>query len=384
MQASSLTSSELTDMLDRLAPMGGLARSTSLRTLLEDEKVHGTRERDASAPRPDFYYFKPGSKYLLVEDATGKHRTIMVKEYGYSMKEQPEFPVLYESFLRVPVTATSLVPTEDIRERAWALYVEQKPYKGERPPGGELRRSTSLRSIPGTPSLPEPLPYHNASGNSVVITSNIASTSNANFSPAYPGGISPFAAGKDKSMFHLSKRIQVLKGNASRGIAGMRRQSNSSGTDEFAAPTRRASTGQPEPTVPAKTFMTQEQVVRMLQQAREPAKPIPLTKAQRIANREKVDAGQKVKEQDSAPGYCENCRVRYSSLASVSTISSVWISLIVAVAYDLKEAPQIRRRRYEFYRSRPPNQPTCATEKSQFPQVSLPSLLGTARQKRSM
>jgi regulatory subunit for Cdc7p protein kinase len=280
-----------------------LAAADSLHTLLEDEKLHGTRERDLTAPRPGHYYFKPGSKYLLVEDATGKHRTVLVKEYTYT-KDGPEYPVLYDSFLRPSSSNQNGIAPEKVRARAWALYVERQSFEGEHPPG-ELRRATSLRTFPGTPKLPEPSPYQNASGNSVAITSNIASTSTANHSP-YLIGLP--AAAKDKVMAQMSKRVQVLKGNAARR----------NGTD-FGLPNRRATTGDLSHTgFRTKTIMTQDQVVAMLQQARAPVKDAKVTYEMRWENRRRVEAGLKGRDQDTAPGYCENCRLRYTDLSVVS------------------------------------------------------------------
>lgn len=305
-------------MLDRICPAQPIVKQTkeSLRTLLEDEKIHGTKERDLTAPRKDFYYFKPGSKFVLVEDATGRHRPIMAKEYfsqsGADTKDALEWPILHQSFMRISGHNQTNIPTKKLRDRAWALYVERKAFEGERPPC-ELRRATSMRNIPGTPKLPQAQPYANASGNSVVITSNIASTSCANPSPfgahlGIPGlGL---GASKDRALAQMSKRVQVLKGNAR--LAAFRRPQTQP-DDIFAVPQRRASTGMPPQ---QKQFMTQQQVVNMLRQARE-ARHEEVAPEIRAANRAKVDKNAHCKDQDSSAGYCENCRVRFRNLAMV-------------------------------------------------------------------
>ncbi|WWD05102.1 hypothetical protein V865_003174 [Kwoniella europaea PYCC6329] len=302
------TVKKLADLLSRISPVEN-TNHDSLSTLLEDERINGTRERDLSAPRPDYYYFKPGSKYLLVEDATSKHRTVMVKEYTYNQKDGAEWPTLFDGFLRVSSSMQTDVPVEKIRERAWKLYVERIPFEGEQPPH-DLKRSTSLRAFPTTPKLPEAQPYHNASGNSVTLTSTIASTSTAG-TPAFGGfnGLPGLGANKDRAIMQMSKRVQVLKGNAR--LAAAKR--DDSGYDSPSSlPTRRASMGYSQP---AKTFMTQEQVVKMLQQAREPVHETSITVQMRMRNREKVDMGLKGREQDTAAGYCENCRLRYTDLS---------------------------------------------------------------------
>lgn len=318
--------SELHDILERLAPVGqNLGSVNSLSTLLEDERLHGTRERDATAPRPDYYYFRPQHKYVLVEDATGKHRTVMVKEYAPTApKAAPEWPTLFESFLRVPSGNESDIPVDRIRERAIALYVDRKPWNGEQPIG-DLKRSTSLRCLPGTPrvpDLPEATPYQNASGNSVVLTSNIASTSNANHSPAFQNGVPQLGTNKGGAILQMSKRVQVLKGNAARLNGSGSSIKNQRFSAIFDPPShRRASTGasMDPPSKEPRVFMTQEQVIRMLQRVRAPAEvDRSLTVEKRIENRAKVEASLKGKDQDSAPGYCENCRVKYPDLSQVS------------------------------------------------------------------
>lgn len=310
---------ELSDILSRIAPVESLTNKDSLTTLLEDERIHGTRERDVTAPRPDYYYFKPGSKYLLIEDATGKHRTIMVKEYSSNHRDGSEWPTLFDSFLRISSSNQTKVPINKLRDRAWKLYAEREPFEGEQPRA--LKRSASLHNLPSTPrlpDLPDAQPYQDASGNSVVITSNIASTSTPN-TPGIAGGLPTLGSNKDRAIMQMSKRVQVLKGNARLAAAKRQNQSSSlplAGTSApNTIPERRRSMGQVELT---KTFLPQEQVIRMLQQTREPIHDPTITVAERIRNREKVEMGLKGREQDTASGYCENCRLKYSDLSVVS------------------------------------------------------------------
>jgi regulatory subunit for Cdc7p protein kinase len=300
-------------MLNLLAPVE-VATNDSLHTLLEEERIHGTRERDVTAPRPDYYYFKPGSKYLLIEDATGRHRPIMMKECTMT-KDGPEWPTLYEKFLRPSSSNQSTIDPAKIRARAWSLYVERKPFEGEQPPNADLKRSTSLRALPSTPKLPEAIPYQNASGNSVVLTSNIASTSAANPSPAAysQNGMGMY---KDRALMQMNKRVQVLKGNA-RLAAAKRDSVTEASIAELNS--RRASTGstQAAPSIPPKTFLSYLQLVNMLEQARRPVREGNVSAEARKKNRAKVEAGLKGREQETAAGYCENCRLRYNDLSVV-------------------------------------------------------------------
>ncbi|WVQ85007.1 hypothetical protein IAT38_007171 [Cryptococcus sp. DSM 104549] len=307
---------KLSDILARIAPIEKPVPtdSLSLSTLLEEERLHGTRERDLTAPRPDFYYFKPNNKFLLIEDATGKHRTIMVKEYTH--RDGPDWPTLHSGFLRVPSSYQSPVPVSKLRERAIKLLVERQPYLGEQPPSS-LKRSASLSSMPSTPKLPEAQPYQDASGNSVVITSNIASTSTPN-TPHLAGGLPTLGSNRDRALVQMSKRVQVLKGNANARIAASKQEAKDSvfspagASAPKALPGRRHSTGHTDLN---KKFESQESVIKMLKQAREPVQEDPIPAAQRIRNREKVEMGLKGRDQDTAAGYCENCRLKYADLS---------------------------------------------------------------------
>lgn len=321
-------------MVDKLDPV--VAEETdqdSLSTLLAHEKLHGTRERDYSAPRPDYYYFKPSCKYLLVEDATGRNRPVMVKEYAGKDRGWPE---LHEHFLKFSSSTSDLPPSveesanlaHDLRERARTLYVEQMPYRDEQPPAPSLKRSNScnLRNIAVTP-LPEAMPYDKASGNSVVLTSNIASTSAANHTPGYVNGMPQLGANRDRAIMQMSKRVQVLKGNARLAAAGKKPsplgQENRVPESVSRLPlNRRKSTGMEAApaAAPAREFLSQAQVVSMLRQLRGPTAQTKPSYEERRANRQRVDAGLDQKDQDTASGYCENCRIRYTNLSIVSVL----------------------------------------------------------------
>lgn len=81
------------------------AAAATLSHLLEDERKNGTRERDQTAPRPDYQYFQRGGFYVLCEDATGEFRTVIAREYERPRGHDfPEWPVLHETFLKPSVS----------------------------------------------------------------------------------------------------------------------------------------------------------------------------------------------------------------------------------------------------------------------------------------
>ena len=55
----------------------------------------------------------------------------------------------------------------------------------------------------------------------------------------------------------------------------------------------------------------------MLRQVKAPIREEKVSMEARIRNKEKVLAGLKGREQETAPGYCENCRLRYAELSAV-------------------------------------------------------------------
>jgi hypothetical protein len=229
--------------------------------LLEDERLHGTRERDKAAPRADWYYFR-GVHYLLVDDALGESRSIMVKEFPKQRLGEPSpWPLIYETFMRLSETAQeNRLNAKQLREKAWKTYVtreqseiEPKKRKGlalfeeHARSGAMLTRSASLNNMAagaktagrGRQADESMTPYQAASGNSVVLTSNIASTSNIrsttgiNLTPNGMG-IAGIAQGKDRKIVQMSKRVQLLKGQtaAKLSAAGRIEGVQSTGTGE--------------------------------------------------------------------------------------------------------------------------------------------------------
>ncbi|KAL7415421.1 Dfp1/Him1, central region-domain-containing protein [Mrakia frigida] len=186
---------------------------SSLSHLLADEKIHGTRERDLTAPRPDYHYFTKGSFFVLCEDATGEYRTVLAKEYDRPRGgETPEWPVLHGNFLKASTSAP--VKMEPVEHKLPPLQKKQSTTATasasklpiglsaktrlaavrENAAAGDLRRSASLNNLSKTAKLvaeEERLlalanegpndeagvdrPYIAASGNSVGITSTITS-----------------------------------------------------------------------------------------------------------------------------------------------------------------------------------------------------------------
>ncbi|CAD6899908.1 unnamed protein product [Tilletia laevis] len=239
------------------------AAKEDLGALLAREKVEGTTERDPNAPRADFYYFPTKvSHYLLVEDATGEHRPIMIQEYEKPKDRQgaehPPWPKLYgELEGRCPFTyydlskhgnRTEKKPTaEKTLRRTMSLNQLGTPGtashelggSGMAPHGGgygDVGRSyfNAGRERGGHDQESGTIaPYQLASGNSVNITSNIASTAQASTTSYGPGsfgapaglghglGISgavPFPHGTP-ALAHLSRRVHTV-GSVERPLAG--------------------------------------------------------------------------------------------------------------------------------------------------------------------
>lgn len=175
-------------------------KQQNLSQMLEKEKVQGTLEKDPLVGRDNFHYFSKNSVYILIEDATAEHRPIMVQEWNKPTPEDDrvDWPILYgELEGRCPFNKIEF--EGDVRKR-------MKPNRHE-----TLKRSVSLSHLNrrGPPVSPAPSgdsrgsysinrgasPYPLASGNSVSLTSNIASTTSTNMGgPTGLGLIPPYGA----------------------------------------------------------------------------------------------------------------------------------------------------------------------------------------------
>ncbi len=393
LEADTLRCAELNEILVGLlglpkqSPARTGAANQSLRTLLEDERLHGTRERDSTARRADYYYFAPGNCYLLVEDATGEHRPIMVKEYERPRQkdEAPGWPVLHETFLKPSkeslVSKTSLV---DLRAQAWKTYVERAPEASSRPiiPLRSVAVAALNKQLDTAAKKESLVPYQAASGNSVVLTSTIASTSNAHLSGGTASGSNVFggerggaayAQGRDKRLVNMSKRVQVLKGNFMKNASGRKAVSQ---IPTVVSPVKRALTAEQElfkhdvemydakqdvevddeeapaeeldeeaadvadyeiedQVVASQTRATEmykkarDRVVQMLQEAKEQtvwSRPAEIQMIWDYCKRthKRVQRDRQVFPIAPKPGYCENCRVKFEDVDVVSPHSILY------------------------------------------------------------
>ncbi|PWN47750.1 hypothetical protein IE53DRAFT_320669 [Violaceomyces palustris] len=291
-----------------------------LSQMLEREKLFGTHERDPSAARGDYYYFPKNGFYLLVEDATMDHRPIMCAEYEYDRRNQegkePPWPVLYgELEGRCPFTKYDV--TESHRSRLNRENNHQT-----------LRRTVSLNCINQRihgPRSPRPSndgffdarasAYQMASGNSVSITSNIASTTSNALNDH--GGYAQRVP-QNRRVTELGKRMHTpLVPSQSARISASPVGSGGSGLGPVAVAASGSGSSNPASpaasTTPISSLSRGALVRRMLGMTEHESKTgraIP----QGIRRSASASiATLRRREQDRRPGYCENCRVKYES-----------------------------------------------------------------------
>ncbi|ORY87489.1 Dfp1/Him1, central region-domain-containing protein [Leucosporidium creatinivorum] len=215
-------------------------RNLSLPSLLRDEQVYGTRERDPFVLRPDMHYFDRKSCHILVEDSTGEHRPIVTKEYERPRKhEDPSWPVLWGGIegrggfyhYNGPITYERRVPPPPAPAAA--------PAAASKTTGGHAL--AAARAVDGAPNLRRALSlqvinnktakrggggvdsaisgggkdaYIAASGNSQTITSTMA-TSTRSGAPSRLGGAGPIV---DKRLAVLSQRtVPSMAGSSGKG-----------------------------------------------------------------------------------------------------------------------------------------------------------------------
>ncbi|QRW21329.1 regulatory subunit for Cdc7p protein kinase [Rhizoctonia solani] len=255
---------KLTNILESITHQSRASRSATpsaqptLEHLLATERIHGTHERDPTARRPDYTYFPRNSYVLLVEDLTGVHATVATRDFGPKPVggAKPGWPVCYaHPDARGPFEP----PKPDRKERGRER--ERDPTVVSR-----LRRTASMSQLRGKrlvamgdeleqeqeieedPDADQP-GYIAASGNSVAITSNVASTT----STAVTGPTLP--------RVRSTLRFQALAKGASAGA----------GTNAM-----------PPPRTIRKAKSTNTLAVRL-----------------------------PPREERKKPGYCENCRARF-------------------------------------------------------------------------
>lgn len=364
-------------------------KEDDLSALLEDERLHGTRERDFLAKRPDWHYFQEDSHYLLVEDALGEYRALLTKVYDKPTTGQqaPAWPVLYNTFLKPSRDVLNRVSTtkpEQLRERAIMLWVKREPYGDEKPPplkststlfenalaSKPVTRSASMNNIAAS-DIPRyhredsMTPYAAASGNSVVLTSNIASTTSQRHShnpDMSLHGIPDY--GKDKRIVQMNRRVQLLKGKASaqmgeqkqlearkvlavqnmtygEELQGDETMDGESSFIEDRSSSRRSrqdsftvgssiSTSFPRAASSLDVFgdgnshrsmdeTVRAKVLEILEESRKPCE-LSLTQVMKLrrASKRKHEIPRFDLDGSAKSGYCENCRTKYESFEEVS------------------------------------------------------------------
>jgi hypothetical protein len=382
---------------------GQSRKETDLSALLEDERLHGTRERDIMAKRPDWHYFQEDSHYLLVEDALGEYRALLTKVYDKptAVQPAPSWPVLYNTFLKPSRDVLNRVSTtkpEQLRERAIMLWIKREPYRDEKPPplkpsstlfdnntvtGKSVTRSVSMNNLavsdaPRYQREDSMTPYAAASGNSVVLTSNIASTTSQRHGHGHDlHGIPDY--GKDKRIVQMNRRVQLLKGKASAHMAEQKQlearkvlavqnmtfgeelaqdetQDGESSFVEDRSSSRRSrpdmltisssiSTSFPRAASSLDVFgdgnshrsmdeTVRAKVLDILEESRKPcelsADEIRLMKR---ASRRKHEIPRFDVDGEAKSGYCENCRAKYDSFEEVSRHASLEWSVNAHVYY---------------------------------------------------
>ncbi|KAK4048185.1 Cdc7p-Dbf4p kinase complex regulatory subunit [Microbotryomycetes sp. JL201] len=255
-------------------------RSLSLPSLLRDEQLYGTRERDPFVPRADTHYFDSKNFYILVEDSTGEHRPIVTREYERPRRGcDPSWPVLwgglegrgafyhyhgtikYEPRMPPPIHAATRTaqqqaqPAQPVAKHTLAAARAVAPTAAP-----SLRRTLSLQVMNKKQDQHSSLGikpgFIAASGNSQIITStNLTSMRSGTATRLLPGG------------HNVGKRVAELN---HRTVPSM----NRSGLRKSGLP---------------------------------PGK---------LKRSVSVDAGLSAnlppaREEPKKPGYCENCRVKY-------------------------------------------------------------------------
>jgi regulatory subunit for Cdc7p protein kinase len=325
MSASQRTELQLiVDRINQVSPhkdKKGLQRDPSLPTLLRDEQLYGTRERDPVVPRNDMYYFPANKMYLFVEDSTGEHRPVVIKEYDKPKKhEDPSWPILWggvegrSGFYHYDGPELTYERRQPPAPPAPAATAPTAP-TATRTVAPNLRRAVSLQNVTrqqqliyeqcrrdGAACAEREMnrrggSYIAASGNSQIITSNIASATStaarSGAAQASRNGANPYV---DKRLAVLSNRNVSVSGGGLLGSAASASGGTASGGVAGATRNRVAALKQTER--PAGGLKRSVSVDAGLHPPRFAA------------------AAPVQREEVKKPGYCENCRIKYDDFSA--------------------------------------------------------------------
>ncbi|KAJ9476790.1 DDK kinase regulatory subunit DBF4 [Pseudozyma hubeiensis] len=298
-----------------------------LSQMLEKEKVMGTFERDPATARSSWYYFEKSAQFILVEDATLEHRPIMCTEFQYTREDRvkclpPPWPMVHgQTPGRCPFTYYP--PKEDAPKKQGAEGQSAPRLSAQQ----SLRRAVSLNNMVRSNIGPAFRPqvaqirtndtrqqeYPMASGNSVSITSNIASTTSNIFTDQQNGAT--VGLPQNRRVAELNRRMHtpnalvrptrtlnaspasVMAGSAASGL-GVRREGGSPMAGSPAAQRSNAEQGA---------------TVRRMLGLEDKDRRTELGVGGAGGGLQRSVSASAVSRPASAkkPGYCENCRVKY-------------------------------------------------------------------------
>ncbi|GAA5901364.1 hypothetical protein JCM6882_007757 [Rhodosporidiobolus microsporus] len=291
----------------------GLSRNPSLPSLLRDEQLYGTRERDPFVPRNDMHYFRSDKQYFLVEDSTAEHRPIVVKEYERPRKhEDPQWPILWGGIegrtgfyhYEGEITYERKQPPPQPIAPQPADTAAGGAKASTRPTAPNLRRAISLQNVArgAAAAVGAGQAHHHhahdsylaASGNSQIITSNIQSATSTAGLRSGAAQASRFAAGQGP---FVDKRLAVLS-NRTVSVAGGALLGSGNGSSASGSASAGAAAGPSGGRVAA--LKRQGKLQRSVS-----------VDAGLSGRRALVNPAVPVREEPKKPGYCENCRLKY-------------------------------------------------------------------------
>lgn len=121
------------------------SQKPTLSKLLQDEKIHGTTERDPNQKRHNYHYFTLGSCFVLVEDISEELATVAAHEYPAFKDKGPNskkpWPVLHCH----PHSRNPFAPFDEKEKKRWAK--QQQAEKDEEKQRDQRRKQRELEAL---------------------------------------------------------------------------------------------------------------------------------------------------------------------------------------------------------------------------------------------
>lgn len=309
-------------------PSAGPQRALS--RLLQNEKIHGSTERDPTQKRRDWQYFTRGSYFVLVEDMSKELATIAAHEYP-PVKDKDSarrpWPVLHCH----PHARNPFAPFDDRERRRYEKQQAEQKEENELARANKEREKAILQTFKrktramltmkaagkanaGGPNLRKTISMSNLHRqlNNPFGIDELVDLEDDEMESANASGYNPSGAGMNY-IAASGNSVGITSTTGTTSTTGLLRRGTSTLPDKFGrhvltslrAPGREKEKVEPEATTS-----------QMGPPSKVPDR-VPMLRKSKSTNTMKLPK----REEGAKPGYCESCRIKFEDFSAVRPVS---------------------------------------------------------------